>query len=154
MDRNLAANLAGAAGAVAMLGVSLISRKLGFSYGDTMAEDMGQAGVAAMGLDGEATESQEQALGLGAHLGFSMSSAMLYGRVRDHLNLPGPVAGALFGLAVWGLNAAGIAPMLGIRNAPWKQDEAKAITTLLAHVAFGAVVGLLYDEIVDDEDEG
>ena len=45
----------------------------------------------------------------------------------------------------------GIAQMIGIRNAPWKEDEAKAITTLLAHVAFGAVVGLIYDEVVDED---
>ena len=151
MDRNLGANLAGAAGAVAMVGVSLLSRKLGFSYGDTVTADVAQSGIAAAGLAGETSEAQEEAIGLGAHLAFSMSSAMLYGRVRDHLNLPGPLAGALFGLAVWGLNVVGIAQMIGIRNAPWKEDEAKAITTLLAHLAFGAVVGLIYDEIVDED---
>lgn len=153
MDRNMSANIAGIAGAAAMLGVTMASRKLGIAYVEPVGEDLVESAVEATNSEAAVTEKQEEALGLGVHLGFSMTSAMLYARLRHHLSLPGPAAGALFGLALWLANMVGAAPMLGIRQSPWKENEARAITTIVAHVLFGVVVGFLFDQLVE-EDKG
>ncbi len=152
MDRSMSATLAGVAGAVAMMGFSLLSRKLGFSHGDTLHEQTAEAALQTAGKAGAVSENQEEALGIGMQLGFSMSSAMTYSKVRKYLSVPGPLAGALFGVALWGVRLVGLAPMLGIRSAPWKQDEGKAITTFLSHVVFGVVMGVLFDQLSPEED--
>ncbi|MBA3533083.1 MAG: hypothetical protein H0T73_14260 [Ardenticatenales bacterium] len=151
MDRTMSANVAGMAGALAMMGFMMLSQKMGFTYGDPLPQQTVDAALEAVHKDAAVTEEQEEAIGMGVHLGFSMSSAMLYSRLRQYISLPGPVAGALFGLGLWGVSVAGVASTLGIQSAPWKQEEEKAITVVLAHLLFGVVVGFLYDQLVPQE---
>lgn len=152
MDRTMSANLAAIGAAMAMMGVTMASRKLGLSHGEMLPKQTVERALDVTGLEQEVSEPQEKMLGMGAHMGFSMSSAMLYAQVRKHVEIPGPLAGALFGLGIWGINLAGIAPMLGIRATPWKQDEGKAMTTIVAHIVFGVVLGVLYDALVSEGD--
>lgn len=152
MDRNMSANIAGIAGAAAMLGVTMASRKLGIAHTEPVGTELVESAVEATNTETAVTEAQEEALGLGVHLGFSMTSAMLYARLRHHVSLPGPAAGALFGLVLWLANILGAAPMLGIRQSPWKEDEARAITTIVSHILFGVVVGFLFDQLTAEDE--
>lgn len=150
MDRTMSANVAGVAGALAMMGFMMLSKKMGLTYGEALPQRTAEAALGAVDMKKETSEEQEQAIGMGVHMGFSMSSALLYSRLRRYIGLPGPVAGALFGLALWGVNVAGVAPSLGLQKAPWEQDEGKAMTIALAHLLFGMVVGVLYDQLANE----
>lgn len=152
MNRNMSANVAGMAGAMAMMGLTMASRKLGFTHGEMLPKEATEAALGAADMEQEVSETQEQALGLGAHLGFSMSSALLYARVRHFVGLPGAVTGMLFGLALWGVNVAGVGTMLGLRQSPTRSNDATTATTIAAHLVFGLVLGLLYDALVDEDD--
>lgn len=158
MNQNFSANIAGVAGAMAMMGVSMASRKLGLSSGEMLVESIADS-VAETAVEGaeevadvniDAGEGAEEAIGMGVHLGFAMSGAMLYSRVQNYLGLPAPAAGALFGLGLWAVNVAGVATMLGIRQTPWEENESRALTTILAHVAFGIVTALVYERLSEE----
>ncbi len=151
MNREMRASIAGMAAAMAMMGFTMASRKLGLAQGEMLPKQSVERALGAANLEQEVGESGTMALGMGAHLGYSMSSAMLYARLRDRVSLPGPLAGALFGAGIWGVNLVGVAPLLGIRKAPWKQEEAKALTTLLSHLLFGVVLGFLFDTLAARE---
>lgn len=151
MNQEMRASLAGVAAAMAMMGFTMASRKMGLTTGEKLPKQSVGRLLQAAHAEQKVSDSGETMLGMGAHLGYSVSSAMLYGQLRERLSLPGPLAGALFGLLMWGVNLGGIAPLLGIRQAPWEQEEARALTTLLSHLLFGLVLGVLFDKLGSGE---
>ena len=94
------------------------------------------------------TEDQEQKAAMAAHLAYSAGFGALYGLARRKVDgLPAPLAGALFGLAVWGLSFEGGMPALGIMKAPTDLPMEKRPPDVMGHVIYGAATALVYEAL-------
>jgi uncharacterized membrane protein YagU involved in acid resistance len=84
--------------------------------------------------------SRSALLTTAAHFGFGTSIGVAFALAPKLRSVPPEAQGALFGLAVWALNYAGVLPALGILPPP---DDApgRTATMLPAHVVYGATLG-------------
>jgi hypothetical protein len=81
------------------------------------------------------------------HLGIGMTGGLLYAAVlsrRGHPLLTGP----LLGLAIWAVAFAGLLPRLGATRHPRESRSAENGVNLAAHILYGAVTGLMTEELV------
>jgi hypothetical protein len=80
------------------------------------------------------------------HLGYSAAAGALWGALCRRRQ--GTVAAATgFGLAVWAVSLLGAAPLLGIARAPWRTGAAANAVNILSHAVYGAVLGLVTEEL-------
>lgn len=89
-----------------------------------------------------------------AHLGMGTAAGALYGLIAQKQPLPGPVAGAGFGLAVWAGNYLGVLPALGILRPATEHPLRRTALMVAAHLVWGAVVGTLMDARGDRNNRG
>jgi uncharacterized membrane protein YagU involved in acid resistance len=98
-------------------------------------------------LSGEA----EQAAGLVAHALFSAAGGAAYGLARGRLAaaaaLPAPVAGVVFGLAVWAAAFEGALPALGVMRRTTDHELERWPAPLVGHSLFGLVCALVTDKM-------
>jgi len=80
---------------------------------------------------------------LGAHLGYGAACGAIYTLARPVLPGPGPVAGVLFGGAVWGVGYLGFLPALDLYPAPEDDATPRTATMILAHAVFGIALATL-----------
>src|SRR5438067_2365283 len=66
------------------------------------------------GIKKHLDEGERLGITLLAHFGMGTAAGALYGLLARKQPLPGPLAGAGFGLAVWAANYLGLLPALGI----------------------------------------
>src|SRR5437660_401755 len=66
------------------------------------------------GVKEQLDEGERLGLTLAGHFGMGTAAGALYGLCARSLPLPGPLAGAGFGLAVWAGNYLGMLPALGV----------------------------------------
>jgi len=101
-----------------------------------------EAIVAAAGA--RRPEPAADAAATAAHLGFGAAAGLLYGALRPRASSPGrdAAAGIGYGLAVYAGSYAGWVPALGILPPPHRDRPGRQVTTALAHVLYGAVLGL------------
>ena len=87
----------------------------------------------------------QDALASLAHIGFGAVAGSVYSALRRGLRLPGhPVlAGALFGACVWFVSYQGWVPALGIMPPPQRDRPGRPQTMFVAHLVYGATLGLL-----------
>ncbi|AFZ69289.1 DUF6789 family protein [Deinococcus peraridilitoris] len=91
-------------------------------------------------------ENQELKASYGVHFGYGSSIGALYGSLRNRLpGLPAPLAGALFGLAVWGVNFEGVMPATGMDKAATQKPPRKWPMPIIAHLVYGVVSALAYE---------
>ncbi len=78
-----------------------------------------------------------------AHFGFGGAMGSLFGVAEPRFGqrVPRPIAGMLFGSAVWALSYAGILPALGIMRPPRKDRPFRPTVMLASHWIYGAVLG-------------
>lgn len=92
------------------------------------------------------SEAQEMSVALVAHLGYSALMGSLYGIGRPQLKaVPAPLAGALFGLAVWGVSFEGWMPAVGIIERTTDKPPKKWTPYVMGHIVYGAVTALGYE---------
>jgi uncharacterized protein DUF6789 len=84
---------------------------------------------------------------LAAHYAFGTTGGTVFGVLyrRLGLPLPGPVQGIIFGLTVWMSSYAGWVPGLGILPPPAQDDDRRAVTIIVGHILYGAVLGAIVD---------
>jgi uncharacterized membrane protein YagU involved in acid resistance len=92
------------------------------------------------------SESQEMKVAMGGHLAYSALAGSLYGLARQHVadDIPAPVAGALFGVAVWGLSFEGWMPAVGIMERTTDQPPKKWPAPVMGHIIYGVTTALAY----------
>lgn len=61
--------------------------------------------------------------------------------------VPAPVAGALFGLAVWALSFEGWMPAVGIMRRTTEEPPKKWPAPIMGHVVYGVATALVYDAL-------
>lgn len=97
------------------------------------------------------TDSQEQAAAMGAHFGYGSGSGAVYGLLRETLinDVPAPVAGVIFGVAVWAVSFQGWMPALGVQEATTDQPPRKWPAPIMMHMVYGASTALAYEALED-----
>lgn len=92
------------------------------------------------------SESQEMKAAVSAHLGYSALTGSLYALARPTVrSLPTPLAGALFGLAVWGVSFEGWMPALGMKERTTAKPTQKWFVPIMGHMVYGVVTALSYE---------
>lgn len=86
---------------------------------------------------------RRNALAVLAHFGFGGLMGSLFGVVERRLaeRVPRPIAGMLFGSAVWALSYARVLPRLGVMQPPRKDRPFRPEVMLASHLIYGAVLG-------------
>ncbi len=85
---------------------------------------------------------------LAEHFGYGAAGGALFALLTA-LVRPALFAGVLAGLAIWKASYDGWIPALGILPPPDRDERGRTATMLLAHVAYGAALGLTLDRSAD-----
>lgn len=94
------------------------------------------------------SESDAMTAAMVAHFTYGSGSGAVYGLLRSRLDgVPAPVAGAIFGVALWAVSFEGWMPALGIMQAPTDQSPKKVPMPVLAHIVYGVTAALTYDAL-------
>lgn len=94
------------------------------------------------------TEDQEQKAAVAAHVAYSAGFGALYGLARRKADgVPIPIAGALFGLAVWGVSFEGLMPALGMMEATTDLPKKQWPPDLVGHIIYGTTTAVVYEAL-------
>jgi hypothetical protein len=94
------------------------------------------------------TESQEVKAAMGAHFSYGSGMGAAYGLARSAMDgIPAPLAGAMFGLALWGLSFEGWMPALGVQEATTEKPPKKWPMPIMAHLMYGVTTALAYEAL-------
>ncbi|MET3722701.1 hypothetical protein [Sphingomonas trueperi] len=93
------------------------------------------------------------AVELANHLSASVAFAALYPPMRRALpSVPPAVLGALYGTALYVVNIAGVAPLLGITEGEVRAGSRKAVERWSVHLLQTIVTALAIEHLADDLD--
>ena len=97
------------------------------------------------------SSNAEKGAGLAAHAVFSAGSGAAYGLTRAALApvsaLPAPLAGVLFGLAVWAATFQGALPALGVMCRTTQHGVERWAAPLMGHSLFGVVTAVVAEKV-------
>jgi hypothetical protein len=138
----LRGSVAGLAATAAMSGVMFAARRAGL-MGKMPPERITEAGLNVLGI--HTSERTENVLSSLAHMGYGAGGGALFAAIDRAGRLPasGPIAGAIFGLAIWVVSYAGWIPAFGIMPAPQRDRRRRPTSMILAHLVYGSTLGLL-----------
>ncbi len=125
-----------------MSGVMAAAQKLGL-MGHQPPKHIAERAFRAAGV--RRTEVRSNVAASVAHLGFGTSAGALYGRLEKRLNLERwPVAAPVaFAGGIWFVSYRGWVPAAGILPPPESDRPGRPISMILAHLAYGVVLGLV-----------
>ncbi len=132
-----------AAGGVATLGMSVVmgaAQKLGI-MGRQPPKHITERALHSVGV--RPTEACSNAVASAAHLGFGASAGAFYGWLHERLRLERwPVAAPLaFAGGIWIVSYRGWLPLLGILPPPEHDRAGRAASMIIAHTAYGLILG-------------
>ena len=87
---------------------------------------------------------------MASHLAYSAEFGALYGILRTRIRgLPAPLAGAMLGLAVWGVTVSfqGWMPALGIMRATTDLPKKQWPPDIIGHVLYGAATAVTHEAL-------
>ena len=101
------------------------------------------------GVSAETDQRDETLIFVAAHWAFGMVAGALFGLLHRRLRPPVPtlVHGTIFGLLVWLVSYPGWVPALGLMRSPRRQRQDQAALPFLAHVVYGASLGLSFQSL-------
>lgn len=107
---------------------------------------------AQIGRPNALSDDQAQKVAMAVHLGYSALGGALYGLARQKMeqkaeHIPIPVAGALFGLAVWALSFEGWLPAVGIMKRTTDEPVKKWPAPIMGHLVYGTATALAFDAL-------
>jgi len=130
----------GAVGTVAMSVVMLGAQRLGL-LGKQPPEEIVEHGL-RRGLGVRAGETVENCLAVAAHIGFGASAGAVFaGLHRSVRQPPSALTGMVYGLLIWLASYSGWVPALRIMPPPSRDRPGRPATMILAHLAYGGVLG-------------
>ena len=100
--------------------------------------------VAEKTFDTELADGTKMAAGQAIHWGYGTFWGAVYGVVQHELNLPAPVAGALFGGVIGGV-ASTVVPALNLTPPPTEQPMAMNLFMGGINLVYGETVAVVYD---------
>jgi uncharacterized membrane protein YagU involved in acid resistance len=101
-----------------------------------------QAGVAH-----KMDEPEKKAATTAAHFGFGAAAGAVYGVVAPGLPFDPVGNGVAFGLGVWASSYVGWLPAAGLHPPAHRESAGRNAMNVAAHVVWGAVLGLLTDQL-------
>jgi uncharacterized membrane protein YagU involved in acid resistance len=134
--------IAGIVATVPMTAAMELGRRSGFLR-QQPPEEITNRLLASAGVTKATREQRQSAAGLvhvvtGATLGAIFAALPQPNRLTHRIGL-----GATYGLGIYTLNYAGLAPMARLMPPPSQDRPGRQITTLAAHLVFGATLGCL-----------
>ncbi|MCA1606571.1 MAG: DUF1440 domain-containing protein [Acidobacteria bacterium] len=99
------------------------------------------------GLRKHLDEDEEKGVTLAAHFGYGTAMGAVYSPVARRVGAPWFVSGPAFGLAVWAGSYLGLLPALGILESATKRPPERNALIIVAHLVWGASLGLAFDGI-------
>lgn len=143
------AGLAGTAlvSAGLMVGPKLLERSGALPEGATDAEQPTEKlaeNIAGGALDTELEGGAKTAAGQAIHWGYGTLWGAVYGVAQRELQLPAPVAGALFGGLIGGV-ASTVVPALNLTPPPTEQPMAMNLFMGGINMVYGETVAVVYD---------
>jgi uncharacterized membrane protein YagU involved in acid resistance len=88
---------------------------------------------------------QRQTATLTAHFAYGAAAGSLYGPLAKAMHLPPVAGGVAFGLVVWLVSYLGLLPAVGLFPPATRESERQNVLMIVAHVAWGAALGVLVD---------
>lgn len=104
-----------------------------------------------VGVEDDMNERQKFALAVSAHFGMGTTMGAIYGALARSIPLPVPLAGAAFGLAVWGGNYLGILPALGILRSATDHPPRRTGLMIAAHLVWGITTAVAVEALRDKD---
>jgi len=134
--------LAGLAATIPMSGV------VALGYATGLIANPPPRGITAnvkrrLGLGAHERSPQFNLTWMAAHLGYGVGCGVVYALVRPLLPTAALPTGLLYGLLVWGSSYLGALPALDLYPPPQHDTPTRAKLMVVAHLVFGAVLGLL-----------
>lgn len=135
---------AGALATVAMTGFMKASQWSGLYRDEIPPTKLVSRSLTRLGLRAKTGNQAETGLIAAGHWAFGMAAGSVFGLLhrRSRGQLRALIAGVGFGLLIWAISYMGWIPALGLLRGPWRQRRAQAYMPLLAHVVYGAALGL------------
>ena len=94
------------------------------------------------------SDSDRSAASYAAHFAFGAAAGAAFGPMGTRVEHP-IAAGVLYGIAVWAGAYLGVLPGLGLRKAATRQPHRREELMIVAHVVWGAALGVLTDRLSD-----
>lgn len=105
-----------------------------------------------VGVADRMTEPEKKAATTAAHFGFGTAAGAAFGALARHLPFDPVANGVAYGLAVWAGSYLGWLPAVGLHPPPHQESAGRTAMNIGAHVAWGAVLGLLTDQLAGEAD--
>lgn len=130
-----------------MVGPKLLERRGALPEGASEAEQPTEKlaeNIAGATLDTDLEGSTKTAAGQAIHWGYGTLWGAVYGVAQRELQLPAPVAGALFGGLIGGV-ASTVVPALNLTPPPTEQPMAMNLFMGGINMVYGETVAVVYD---------
>jgi hypothetical protein len=110
--------------------------------------------AAAVGIADDLTGRQLEGATTVAHFAYGTGAGAVYGLLAPHLPGGPAVRGVGYGLAVWAGGYLGWLPATGLYKQPEHEPGGRHLETIVSHVVWGAVLGLIQHQLGGEDDEG
>jgi uncharacterized membrane protein YagU involved in acid resistance len=98
------------------------------------------------------TDAQKEAATAVGHFGYGAATGAVYGVLAPLLPFGPVLNGVAFGLGVWAGSYLGWLPAAGLHPPAHHESAGRNATMIAAHVVWGAVLGILTDQMVGGRD--
>jgi hypothetical protein len=145
LQRDLTAGaIAGLAGGAVLTAWWLVGRQSGTTP-EPLPQRVAHWVEDRTGLPGSSRPSPlvEEGLAQGGHLVAATALGAAFGALRSSGLMSSTAAGPLFGLAIYGLNVAGLGNLLGITRRPDRENSSVVGQQLVEYMVFGLVTSLV-----------
>jgi hypothetical protein len=105
----------------------------------------------AVDLHDDMDEAEKHAATGVAHFGYGTATGAVYGAIAPHLPFGPVLNGVAYGLGVWAGSYLGLLPALDLHPPATREPPGRNALMIGAHVVWGAVLGLLTDQLVGDD---
>jgi uncharacterized membrane protein YagU involved in acid resistance len=93
----------------------------------------------------------EEGATLAAHFGYGTATGALFAPLSRQLPVPRVISGIAYGVGVWAVSYLGLLPALNILRPATKHPAERNALMIVAHVIWGATLGLTLDALRDKD---